>query len=202
MQVGFKKMKKSNIPKLNRLNFNVPIQLVFLMWLAFSLQAHLAMDFGFLGIFPRRLIGLPGIITGPIIHGSYGHILSNSFPVLFLGATLFYFYPDTALRVFFQCYFMTNLFVWLFARPYYHIGASGLVYALALFLISMGLFKRSLKSIVVSLVVILLYGGLLYNFDNLQPNISYESHAFGAMVGIGVAYSTVFMERQRKKTAR
>jgi membrane associated rhomboid family serine protease len=172
-------------------NLTIPARFVFLMWLFFSLQYYLAIDLGYLGIVPRTLSGLIGVLMAPLIHGSFGHILANTFPVFILAATLFYFFPGVALRVFFQCYFITNFFVWLMARPFFHIGASGLVYAMAFFLISIGIFKRDFKSMAIAILVLILYGGLFYNITIINTSISYESHVIGAIVGIGTAFGIV-----------
>lgn len=83
---------------------------------------------------------------------------------------------------------MPGIFVWIFGRPFYHIGASGFVYALALFLISIGIFRRNLKSVIISIIILFIYGGLLFNLTMLRDGISWESHLFGAIVGIGIAY--------------
>ncbi|WP_115869799.1 rhomboid family intramembrane serine protease [Marinoscillum furvescens] len=158
------------------------------MWLAYTLQMYSGVDLGFLGVNPRTLSGLIGVITAPLIHGSLQHLVSNTFPVLFLGATLYLFYDRIAPQVFFQCYLLTNLLVWIFGRPYYHIGASGLVYALAGFLISFGIFRRRFRAIFISLVILLLYGGMIYGILPQDSYISWESHLLGFIVGVGSAF--------------
>jgi len=169
-------------------NILPPLRLVFFMWLVFTIQSTTGIDFGFLGILPWTLSGAIGILTAPLVHGNSTHIISNTVPLLFLGITLFMFYKRHALLVFSQCYLMTNILVWIFGRSFYHIGASGLVYGLAFFLISMGFFTRKAISIVISLIVILLYGSLIYGLNPANQSISWESHLFGAIVGVGTAY--------------
>jgi membrane associated rhomboid family serine protease len=107
--------------------------------------------------------------------------------LLFLGSVLFYFYYRIGAAVFLRGYFWTNILVWLFARPANHIGASGLVYALAFFLIFFGIFRRDFASIFISIVVMLLYGGVFYGVLPSDPNVSWESHFAGALVGISTA---------------
>lgn len=158
------------------------------MWCCFAVQIYFSIDLGFLGILPRTLPGLIGILTAPLIHGTTAHLISNTIPLLFLGATLYLFYEGMATRVFFQCYLMTNLLVWIFGRPFYHIGASGLVYALASFLIFFGIFRQNPRSIFISAVVIVLYGGLIYGLIPQNLQISWESHLLGAIVGLGSAF--------------
>lgn len=164
-----------------------PLRLTFLMWLFFALEMYLQLDLGFLGIYPRTFRGLIGILTAPMIHGSFVHITSNTLPLLLLGGSLYYFYDRIATRVFLQCYLFTGIFVWIFGRPFYHIGASGLIYGLAFFLISFGIFRKDFKSLLISIIVVLLYGGIIYGVFPSQPGVSWESHLMGAIVGVTTA---------------
>ena len=145
---------------------------VFWMWVVFSIQFFLGIDITRFGILPRTGWGLVGILTAPLIHGNSVHIISNTIPLLFLGWTLFFFYEDIAKKVFVICYFLTNALVWLFARQSLHIGASGIVYGIAFFLISYGFFKKDFKSLIISAVIIFFYGGMVYGLFPNQPGIS------------------------------
>lgn len=165
-----------------------PLRLTFVIWAVFSIQFYLGIDFGFLGIYPLSLSGAVGIITGPLVHGSLSHILSNTFPLLFLGTTLFVFYDRIAVWVFLNCYFITGILVWLFGRPFYHIGASGLIYGLAFFLIFLGIFRKDMKSMTISIVVVLLYGSMIYGLLPANSSVSWESHAFGAATGVALSF--------------
>jgi len=164
-----------------------PVRFIFIIWLAYALALILPFDLAVLGIYPRSFQGMIGIILAPLIHGSLAHLISNSLPLLFLGIVLFLFYDRIAKQVFFQCYFFTNILVWIFARPSLHIGASGLVYGIAAFLIFFGLFRKDVKSIVISIVILLLYGGLVYGIFPQQSGVSWESHLMGALVGLTTA---------------
>src|SRR6187399_2929593 len=99
----------------------VPFRLTFLMWATFYLESFIHL---------------------PLIHVDIFHLISNTLPLLFLGSVLFFFYEKIGGIVFFRAYFWTNILVWLFARPAVHIGASGVVYALAFFLMFFGFFRR------------------------------------------------------------
>ena len=166
------------------------VRLLFLMWLSFSIEFFFGYDFGFLGIKPRSLEGIPGILFAPIIHGNLSHLISNTLPLLFLGTTLFFFYERIGRTVFLRCYFITDILVWLFSpRLSYHIGASGLVYGLSAFLIVFGLLRKNFVSLLISLVIILFYGGIFYGVLPLDPHISWESHLAGALVGTVTAFN-------------
>lgn len=79
--------------------------------------------------------------------------------------------------------------VWFFGRAFFHIGASGLIYALAFFLISIGFFERKFKALIISISVLAVYGGMIYTVFDFNQAISWESHLFGALVGVTSAYS-------------
>ncbi|WP_245906966.1 rhomboid family intramembrane serine protease [Reichenbachiella versicolor] len=166
----------------------IPVRMLLIMWMVYSIEFFFALDLGFLGVLPRSISGLIGILTSPLVHGSPQHIVSNSFPILFLGLSVFFFYPTIARWVFYTCYFMTGVMVWIFGRPFYHIGASGVIYGLAFFLMFIGLFRKDFKSLLLSITVVVLYGGLFYGILPTDSRISFESHFFGAVVGTVLAY--------------
>ena len=156
-----------------------------LLWIILIIQQTFDLNFPYwFGLHPRTFSGLIGIITSPLIHAGFTHLLSNSLPVFLLAAGIIYFYPETAFKVIAIIYFFTGLLVWLFARPVYHIGASGLIYGFAAFLFFSGIFKRDNRSIALSLLVTFLYGGMVWGILPGQPGISWESHLFGGVTGI------------------
>ncbi len=142
------------------------------------------------GIYPLHWSGLPGIIVSPLLHEDWSHLLANSGPLLILGSVIFYFYRAISFRVIGLIYFMTGLWVWLMAREAYHIGASGVVYGMASFVFTSGILRKDSRLMAVSLLVVFLYGGLLWGlFPQLFPekNISWESHLMGIIAGIVTA---------------
>lgn len=165
----------------------VPARLVILMWAVFFLEITWFIDLSFLGIYPRALQGIPGIICGPLLHGNFWHLTSNTIPLLFLGTALYFVYGKLADKIFFNSYFLTSLLVWVFARPSIHIGASGLVYGLAFFLIFFGFFRKDFRSLFISCLVLFMYGGLFYGLLPVQRGVSWESHLLGAAVGFYLA---------------
>lgn len=168
----------------------IPVRLVFLMWLSFTIEYLYGYDLGFLGILPRTFQGLIGILTAPMIHGNLTHLISNTLPLLFLGTALFFFYERIGRIVFFRCYFITNILVWLFSpRDSYHIGASGLIYGLSAFLIFFGFLRKDFMSLLISAVILVMYGSIFYGVLPLDPRVSWESHLAGAIVGIATAFN-------------
>jgi membrane associated rhomboid family serine protease len=159
-----------------------------LIWLVKMVEWILAIDFGILGILPRSFSGILGIFTAPLIHGDFTHLLSNTFPLVLLTIGLFYFYNRIATEVIFVIYFMTGIWVWLSAREAYHIGASGVIYGLVSFLFFSGMFRKDIKSMAVSVVVVFLYGGMIYGILPTSRGISWESHLLGSVAGLFAAF--------------
>jgi membrane associated rhomboid family serine protease len=180
------------------------VSFTILLWVVKALEWAVALDFGFLGILPRTLSGTMGIITAPLVHGDVLHLISNTFPLLLLGISVFYFYNRIALEVFAWIYFMSGFWVWMAARDAYHIGASGIVYGLVAFLFFSGLFRRDTKSLSISLVVIFLYGGMLQGLFPTNDRISWESHLLGALAGAFCAffYREVKLQENVPETAQ
>jgi membrane associated rhomboid family serine protease len=174
----------------------VPFRLTFIMWAVYTVEFYFQVDLGWLGIKPRTIAGLIGIITGPLVHGNLLHLISNTIPLLFLGSLLFFFYERIAGKVFFRCYIITNILVWLFSpRVSYHIGASGLIYGLSSFLIVFGLLRREVVPLLISIATLLIYGGIFYGVLPTDPQISWESHLAGAVVGTVSAFNLKDVKR-------
>jgi len=158
------------------------------LWVVHLYQYFTGTELGFLGIFPREIWGLKGIVMGPLIHADWHHLFSNSIPILMLTTMTFLFYNRVALRSFLMIYFLTGITVWVFGREVFHIGASGVVYGLVSFIFWNGIFRKSLQSIVLALIITFLYSGYFAGILPNQEGISWESHLLGGLVGIFVAY--------------
>ncbi len=165
-----------------------PAGLVAFLWIIHLYFYVSGADPGDFGLFPRRLWGLRGVVTAPLVHGSWEHLMSNSIPLFVLTALTLYFYRRVALRAFWLIYFLTGLSVWLLGRSVIHIGASGVVYGLVAFIFWNGIFRRSIRSIVLALVVLTFYSGMFAGILPDQEGISWESHLLGSLIGIGTAF--------------
>ena len=160
------------------------------MWFFKTYEFTYDKSLHFLGILPRQLIGIIGIITTPFIHGSYQHLWSNTVPFLILSAALFYFYDKKSIKIYLYLWIITGVLVWGFAKNGWHIGASGVVYALAAFHITSGVIKRVPQQRAFAMMVIFLWGGIIWGiFPDFFPkqNISWESHLYGLLTGVLVA---------------
>lgn len=159
-----------------------------LLWFVRFYEMGTDSDLSFLGILPRTLKGSVGIITSPLIHGNFTHLLSNTFPLMLLTAGVVYFYDKVAMKILTVIYLFTGIWVWIVARDAYHIGASGLVYGLVTFLFFSGVFRKDASSVALSLIVVFLYGGMIYGLFPSNSGVSYESHIVGAITGIIIAF--------------
>ncbi len=180
-------MKQVSKQFLQSLKF--PIIIILVLWGIHIFQFISGGSLGYLGIYPKHLSGLKGIITSPLIHGDFNHLISNTFPLFMLTVTINFFYRKIALLSFTLIYLLTGIVVWIFARPVYHIGASGVVYGLLSFVFWTGIFRGNIKSIVLSLVVTVLYSGYIWGILPVKEGVSWESHLFGALVGIVIAFA-------------
>ena len=144
------------------------------------------------GIYPGKLSSLPGIILAPLIHGSFEHLAANTLPLFILGITMLHIYPRSAIHAIPVIYLISGIGVWIFARPSYHIGASGLTYGMMFFIFFIGVLRRDRLPIALSMLVFFLYGSMIYGISpklsSIDPGISYEYHFFGAMTGIVLAF--------------
>lgn len=171
-------------------SFTLPLLIVLVFWVVRLLEIYTHIQFTYLfGLYPRTLFGLLGIFSSPFVHGDWFHLLSNAVPFTILGGSILFFYPLLAKKVIVYIYLLTGMSVWLFARPSFHIGSSGLVYGFAGFLFFSGIFRRDLKSISVALAVAFLYGGLVVGIFPTESDVSFESHLFGAISGSICAFA-------------
>lgn len=160
-----------------------PLIMLGIMWIAKGLELYYDLDFGKYGILPRELLGLRGVLFAPFIHGSMEHLINNSVPLLFLGTALFYFYRSLAMRIFLLSFFLTSIYTWISARYSYHIGASGLVYALFSFLLVSGFIRKHIRLVAISFLVAFLYGSLVWGLLPYDQKVSFEGHFWGFAVG-------------------
>lgn len=185
MQV-YEELEKSEKSKLFH-TFFFPVTFVVVLWLIMLSEIAFNINLSTFGVYPRAAKGLIGVFTAPLIHANFEHLFSNSIPLLVLGSGLFYYYNSKAYKIFFMILLATGLWVWVAARPSYHIGASGVVYGLATFMFVSGAIKKNISLAAFSLVVVFLYGNIIWGVLPVLPHVSWESHLLGAIAGIFMA---------------
>jgi len=177
-----------------------PAAFVLLLWIIEVAEKTLEVSWGhLLGVLPRTWEGLNGILTFPLVHGDWGHLASNSLPLLVMGTAIFYFYRPVALRVIGIIYILHGVLVFTGARQVFHIGASGLVYGFAIFLLVSGILRKERSLMALSMLVIFLYGGMLWGVLPIREGVSWEGHLFGALAGLFCAFFYKHEGPQRQK---
>ena len=160
-----------------------------LMWVVYLVDLILPGNLSDWGLVPRTVSGLIGIPTMPFLHGSFGHLFSNTIPLVVLLALLAGSRTDSLLVVTAIVLYGGGL-LWLLGRHSTHIGASSLVYGLVAFLILAGFFERRMITMLVSVVVGFIYGATLISgvLPSLDSQVSWDGHLLGAVAGGLVAY--------------
>lgn len=175
--------------KIRNLSFLISFFIVAVMSMVNLYDHAMHLELYKFGVLPRHLSGLWGIILSPFIHSTHGysHLLNNFLPTFILAWLLFYSFRTVATKVFFWSYIVTGVLVWLFGRESYHVGMSGVIYALTSFLIVSGFLIHNMRVAGVSLLVMFLYGSLIWGMFPTEPHISWEGHLFGFIVGAALA---------------
>jgi len=167
--------------------------LVLVLWIIKVIEVSFHISFADYGLLPQSFVGLRGILFSPLLHADWAHLSSNSVPLFLLSAGLFYYYGKKAPAILMLCWLVTGIWVWIFAVDTgIHIGASGVVYALATFHFTGGLLRREPRMMAFSLLVVFLYGSLVWGISpDFFPgkNISWESHLLGGLAGIVIAFA-------------
>ena len=166
----------------------VPIVAIVAIWLIYWVEITFGYNFNTYGILPREIKGLRGVLFSPFIHSDDSHLSNNSIPLFVLLASLFYFYRKIAHKVLIYGILFSGLFCWIIARDSYHIGASGVIYLLFSFIFFSGIIRKHYRLIAMSLVVIFLYGGMIWFIIPTEDRISWEGHLSGFLIGLLFAF--------------
>lgn len=181
--------------------FLIPVLFVLVLWCIKFYELQNEIYFGKYGVLPRTFDGLIGIITSPLIHATderFEHLVNNSLPLLVLGTIMFSFYKEVAFKIIGWTWILSGFWVWLAARDSYHIGASGIIYGLSSFIFFSGVFRKYYKMMALSLLVVFLYGSMIWGIFPIEEGISWEGHLFGGLAGLLLAYYYRHIGPQRK----
>ena len=165
-----------------------PLLFLLFIVIVFWVESRFNYNFNYLGIYPRKIEGLRGVLFGPFIHGDAKHLFNNSIPLLVLTSALFYFYRNVRWKVLLYGLLLTGIITWIIGRPSNHIGASGVIYMLTAFLMFRGILSKQYQLTALSFSVIFLYGSLIWYIFPTDPKISWEGHLAGFLVGIAFAF--------------
>ena len=170
--------------------FLIPLFFAFLMFAVRMTESLESANWYFLGIRPLKLEALTGIVTMPFIHADWKHLWNNLPAFVVLSVGIFYFYRPIGYKVFFIIYFLSGVLLWIVARDAWHVGASGVIYGMAFFLFVSGIFRKYKPLLAVALLVVFLYGSLIWGLFPWHKFIKYswEGHFWGMFAGIFTAF--------------
>lgn len=170
--------------------------LTVLLWVVHIIGLFIPL--GSFGIIPRELAGLKGIIFAPFIHGDISHLIANSIGLVMLGFILAAVEESGILSVLLSVMLLGGFGTWVIGRSgTVHIGASGVIYGILGYLIAIGFFRKDVFSIIISVIVFFMYGGMIFGVLPSVPHMSWESHLCGFVSGIITASTPA--ERKKKR---
>lgn len=173
----------------NQFNFTTgvlgyPILFVLIIWIVFWFEVRFGYSFNSFGVYPRTITGLRGIIFSPFIHSDIEHLYHNTVPLFVLSAVLFYFYRNISWKIIFYGILLSGFLTWCIGRPANHIGASGLIYVLMSFTLFKGIFAKHYRLLELSLLIIFLYGSMIWYVFPIKEDMSWKGHLSGLIVGL------------------
>lgn len=165
----------------------IPLLAMILIWGVYWLEIAMGVNFNEMGVMPRTALGLRGVVLSPFIHGSLEHLYNNTISLAILLAALWYFYRDVAWKVVLYGIVLSGFLTWMIGRTSYHIGASGLIYVLASFIFFKGIFSSYFRLVALSLIVVFIYGSMLWYIFPVKEGMSWEGHLGGFLTGLFLA---------------
>lgn len=174
----------------------VPILMVLTIWLVFWFQVRVYYGIKYFGIEPQTLSGLKGVLFSPFLHSNISHLYNNTIPLFVLSMALFYFYHKISWKVIIYGILLSGLLTWLIGRPGNHIGASGLIYVLVSFIFFKGVLAKHYRLIALSLLVVFLYGSMIWYVFPVKDNMSWEGHLSGLLTGF--LFAVIFRKQIAK----
>jgi membrane associated rhomboid family serine protease len=137
-----------------------------------------------LGLYPRKIRGIPGIIFSPFLHGSFTHLFFNSLPFFVLIDFMLMGRPNSYISISIFIILVSNIALWLFGRRGIHVGASSLVMGYLSYLLINAWEHPSVKTIILGIICIYYFGSLLLSVFPKEERVSWEGHLFGLAAGV------------------
>ncbi len=165
--------------------------MLLLLWSVHAINALLAYRLNVFGIYPRRSVGLRGILFSPFLHGSAGHLFFNCIPLVVLATLILvngqaFFFQVTAMIA-----VLSGVLTWLLGRRAFHVGASSVIMGYWSFLLVDAVLQRSALSIVLAALCLYYFAGMYTNIFPREEKTSWEGHLFGLLSGVAVSYVLV-----------
>ncbi|MGY8910050.1 MAG: rhomboid family intramembrane serine protease [Flavobacteriales bacterium] len=182
--VIFMLMNDEHQLKISKSVFFIPVAYIVAIWFIYWVEIYFSFNFNKFGVYPRTLKGFRGVFLTHFIHSNASHLFNNSIPLFVLLTSLFYFYKDLAYKILLIGGFFTGFLTWVIARDSYHIGASGIVYLLFSFIFFSGIIRKHFRLVALSLIIIFLYGSMIWYVFPIKEGMSWEGHLSGFLVGL------------------
>jgi len=190
MHLGKPDPEFTSSPKAQR-NFKLALKmaltLVGFLWLILIVDSVFGLGLNRFGLRPKHIEGLIGVFTAPLLHSGAEHLFSNSLPLTISLTMVLYMYPRSSVRVMPIIWIGSGVLAWVIGRESLHFGASGFVYGLLAYLFVSGILRMDMRSVAVSVMVWFLYGGMIWGVLPIRPNMSWELHLSGAILGVALA---------------
>ena len=192
-------MKDVKTFKVSQIVLIAPLIATLAIWVVYWIEVRFGYNFNHWGVRPRSFTGLKGVVFSPFIHSSVEHLYNNTIPLAVLTFFLFLFYKKVAFRVMLLGVLGSGILTWIIGRTSFHIGASGLIYVLASFIFFKGIFTKHYRLVALSLIVVFIYGSMIWYIFPVKDGISWEGHLSGFITGLLLAmFLKISVPKERK----
>jgi membrane associated rhomboid family serine protease len=157
-------------------------------WTVFFISHFISNRILLLGIIPRQMRGLPGVLLAPLLHANFNHIFFNSIPLLVLSNFILINGFNYYLAVTLIITLLSGLTIWCFAKPGLHIGASALITGYWGFLICNVYQNGTVTTIILGIISLYYFAGIFLGIFPSERGVSWQGHLFGLLAGIATSY--------------
>jgi len=175
--------------------------LLLLIWGTYLVGGLISKDLLQYGILPRNWGSIGGVLAWPFLHADFTHLGNNTLTLVVFGAIISLRSSSSEFLILsFLITLYAGLGVWLMGRPYLHVGASGLVFGYFGYIMTRGIYDGRISSVLISTIVMLLFGGMIWGILPTDRQVSWEGHLFGFLAGVVLAVR--YKPRRRRSYAR
>ncbi|MDF1757155.1 MAG: rhomboid family intramembrane serine protease [Legionellaceae bacterium] len=171
-----------------KLNFPYLLKIFMVMWGVFYINLFLGKKLLYLGIIPRSLFGIPGIVCAPFLHADFNHLFFNTIPLIVLSNFILIDGVEYFIQVSIYITLLSGIMTWLFAKPGIHVGASSVITGYWALLVSNIYQQATIVSIILGVICIYYFAGIFLSIFPGKKGVSWEGHLFGLFSGAIVAY--------------
>jgi len=162
--------------------------IILIPWVVFLISELSGKRLLLLGITPRRLYGLPGILFSPLLHADFNHIFFNSIPLLVLSNFLLINGVTYFLLVTLEITLLSGFLIWCFAKPGLHVGASSVITGYWALLVSNIYHQGTLTAMILGGLSLYYFAGIFLGIFPGKKGVSWEGHLFGLVAGLTTSY--------------